>query len=650
MTDTHPLQFSDMPVPPPTAASGSSNLAVTPSRRGHSHRRSFAVSGDFEFLKQCPPGSLPASQGSQWSQGAAGSLSVPPLPRCASPDPVSNAPDGAGPRFNATDFEKPTSVAAEVTFLDAHTPRKISHGLSSPSPRFFISEEPKFTSPVKGVPDAIINLDDALKTKPKSFKSHRRSESAPADLEIVMNFKNGRSIPDFRIDEEDGNNNEDGEDSQPQSDDNDPQAAMPFGLMSPLRPSSPAFKRNYQLNEQAASNSPTRLVFHQHHTTPTTAGSNTPGSANAADKYNSLKIKRQKQRYYHYTKQLPTNITVNTAQPSAAHALQEKTSTASLGSAMSKTPASFAQTPSNTVNSPVTPLSNREFNPHPTNCNNSTATASAIYSSSSENTMSSGSSNPIHSNNSGGEQPQRRARSPDFSMYQQMHQKYPMLNNHLANHAGSKYARRNSGPAVQSSFRFESKVYDMPLDKRDTEQDYPERSVTPRFGQVSPSNDDTFNAAHIGDDGNLSSDESVTSPVNTSQNTRFVLSQDILMGEPGDTVDLSSDPANASTDIVEQLQSFSMTSSKAEVEPRMEQPVPHHSNNNTMLPPGAEAAVRAAQPENRSASDSIVEMNNSRRRSGINGGSAEPATDANARTAAKKKRSKLSIFTNLFSR
>ena len=629
MADTHPLQFSEVPVPPPTSAGN--NLA-TPSRRGHSHRRSFAVSGDFEFLKQCPPGSLPGPQG---QQGPQGSLSVPPLPRCASPDPVATS----APRFSANEFEKP--VPTEVSFLDAHTPRKISHGISSPSPRFFISEEPRFTSPVKGVPDAIINLDDALKTKPKSFKSHRRSESAPADLEIVMNFKNTRSIPDFRIDEEETNNNEEAE-----QEDDGGQTSMPFGLMSPLRPSSPAFKKNYQLNEQANSSSPTRLIFHQHHTTPTTAGSNSTVTS-ASDKYNSLKIKRQKQRYFHYTKQLPTNITVNTQQPQP-QSLQEKKSTASLGSAMSKTPASFAPTPSNAANSPVTPLSNREFNPHSNNCNTNATNASGysgtVYSSSSENTGGSASSTVMQMSNSGGEQ--RRARSPDFSMYQQMHQKYPMLNNHLANHAGSKFARRNSGPAVQSSFRFESKVYDMPLDKREVDQEYPERSVTPRFGDLSPAKDDTFNGLPTRDENNnMSSEESVTSPVEIDQSTGLILSQDILMGEPGDTVDLSNDNTNA--DVVAKLQSFSMNSSTVAVA-SIEQPVAQRNVPTTTLPPKTEAAVKTVQNETRSASDSIVEMNSSNSRRA--GSSNEPFADPNTRTAGKKKRSKLSIFTNLFSR
>ena len=70
------------------------------------------------------------------------------------------------------------------------------------SPRFFISEEPSFTGDFKDVPDAIINLDDALRAKPRSFKSHRRTESAPADLQLSFNLERKLKITEEQVTEE----------------------------------------------------------------------------------------------------------------------------------------------------------------------------------------------------------------------------------------------------------------------------------------------------------------------------------------------------------------------------------------------------------------------------------------------------------------
>ncbi|CAB4253345.1 similar to Saccharomyces cerevisiae YDR528W HLR1 Protein involved in regulation of cell wall composition and integrity and response to osmotic stress [Maudiozyma barnettii] len=628
MTETQPFQFNSVSAP-------SANNLATPSRRGHSHRRSFAVSGDFEFLKQPPTGF-----------SGTNSSSVPPLPRCVSPEPSNNNNLNIN-KFNPHDYEKPN----EVSFSNVLTPRKISNDIASPSPRFFISEEPRFTSPVKGVPDAIINLDDALKTKPRSFKSHRRSESAPADLEVAIDFKHARSIPDFRIDEEEdaienqdiddkasndsdnnnNNNNTSGIGSMIETRPNKIGEPAPFGLMSPLRPSSPAFKKNYQMNETTSS--PTKLIFH-----PQSSGVYSNGSK--TDQYNSLKIKRQKQRYYHYTKQLPTNnITVNTQN----QALQEKKSATSLTSATSKTPVTMVTTPSNAVNSPVTPLSNKEFNPTPNSCNiinNSVkSTASNLNIGSSD-----GSTSLISNSNE-----QRRARSPDFSVHQQMYHKYPTLSNHVSNNLGSKFVRRNSGPAVQTSFKFESKIYDIPLNDKYNDpynenamEEYPmnERSVTPKFGERSIMKQDYDQLQRSeSHDTNNSLDE---------PNGNMTLSMDILMGEPGDTVDLSN---NGSEEIIGGLQNISIQSPERHSRGINSTSKVSLSNLDKV---DKKISMKSTDDlkitgETRSASDSVMEIKSNRLQHNSN---AKVMNNGISTTVAtgKKKRSKLSIFTNLFSK
>ncbi|KAG0668303.1 hypothetical protein C6P45_004811 [Maudiozyma exigua] len=625
MTETQPFQFGPMNTP-------STNNLNTPSKRGHSHRRSFAVSGDFEFLKQ-PPNTIGGSSN-------VNSSSVPPLPRCASPD-FNNSQNKS--KFNSSD----------VSFAQSLTPRKIYNNISSPSPRFFISEEPKFTSPVKGVPDAIINLDDALKTKPKSFKSHRRSESAPADLEVAIDFKHTKSIPDFIIDEEDSiENQESDEDTDMVSGTNQ----TTFGLMSPLRPSSPAFRKNYQMNE--TSSSPTKLIFHQQSSGIYTNTAKT-------DQYNSLKIKRQKQRYYHYTKQLPTNnIAVNTQ----IHALQEKKSTASLVSATSRTPVTMVTTPSNTVNSPVTPLSNRDFNQisassSTTNCNNNNNQDNNNSSSNNDNNFSgssAGKSTATSSNvnTSGGSNTsvtnlyeQRRARSPDILTHQQNFQKYPNMNNQYpTNMMGSKFGRRNSGPTIQSSFKFKSKTYDMPINDQnnaivtdDNANDIDgysttERSVTPTFigkSNINPSNDKLQRP----DFENL--DKSTN-----STNDPATLSMDILMGEPGDTVDLSE---NNSSEIIDGFQNISI-SSKDLIQNEYQK---LSEMKNMSKKPSKITHEMKFKPEARSTSDSVVEIKGTNFHSNYtnsNSSSKNINNSPHGNVTGKKKRSKLSIFTNLFSK
>lgn len=297
MADTQHLQVTA----PPPPSMGNENVETTPYRRGHRHKRSFAISGDFEFVKTMEPSSVP-----------------PPLPlNVTSPTPISPTP------LESEYAAKPTPSALQ-------------------SPKFFVSEEPKFSSPYKGVPDAIINLDDALKTKPRSFKCHRRAESAPADLEVFMNMKNfsgshgGNKEESACIQEED---DDDGNDNGATA----KVAGVPAEtqLMSPLRPRSPTpgGARNNKLGFHGGSPSKNNNLH------------STGGGGNFN---NSLKINRQKQRYYHYTKQLP----IQAASQIQSQSLRGQASSGSLSSAYMQTPGSVAHTPSKQMTTPLTPVSN----------------------------------------------------------------------------------------------------------------------------------------------------------------------------------------------------------------------------------------------------------------------------------------------------
>lgn len=222
----------------------------TPSRRGHRHKRSFAISQDLEFLKQ-PPGTPPAKS-TNWTTS-----------------PVRN----------------------------------------DLSPRFFMSEEPTYSH---DVPNAIIDLDDALTTKPKSFASHRRAESAPANL--ILPFRPDSSQPldkPLCIEEEDS--------------EDDSEYILQDALMSPLR---------------AKSQSPFLKG------TPSTVGS--PKSMKKCQfNNNTLKINKQKERYLNYTKQLPA------ASPQMQpHYYMQEASSTSLSSGLT----SGANTPAVTINTPNTPI------------------------------------------------------------------------------------------------------------------------------------------------------------------------------------------------------------------------------------------------------------------------------------------------------
>ncbi|SCU95014.1 LAMI_0F00584g1_1 [Lachancea mirantina] len=177
------------------------NNETTPLRRGHRHKRSLAISEDFDFLRQS----------------------------CGDESPR------AGLHSSTT------------------SPRK-----NDLSPRFFMSEESTLSH---GVPEAIIDLDAALSAKPKSFAAHRRTESAPATLNL--SFRPDISPTEAPCIEE--------EDCEEESE--SPQLLLsPLGTVSqPPILSNPASP----IRKEEISN-------------------------------NTLKINRQKERYYHYARQLPS--------------------------------------------------------------------------------------------------------------------------------------------------------------------------------------------------------------------------------------------------------------------------------------------------------------------------------------------------------
>ncbi|AQZ18898.1 LRE1 (YCL051W) and HLR1 (YDR528W) [Zygosaccharomyces parabailii] len=306
----------------------------TPYKRGHRHKRSFAISGEFEFLKQMEPSTMPPMSCASPDQAA------------APPPPPQLQPQMASPTLHATpaSFQQPETEYASYSRILQPTNQSLQ------SPKFFVSEEPKFSSPFKGVPDAIINLDDALKTKPRSFKSHRRAESAPADLEVFMNTREPSGQAQMIEEEED----------------DDVQSDLDSGnghLMSPLRPTSPSPR---PLGPATAS--PTRIRDPQGVGVSIMAQGNGNGNGNSningnnnnngnRNFNNSLKINRQKQRYYHYTKQLP----INAASSIQSQSLKGQASSGSLSSAYMQTPASVAHTPSKQMSTPLTPVSNNNM-------------------------------------------------------------------------------------------------------------------------------------------------------------------------------------------------------------------------------------------------------------------------------------------------
>ncbi|CDO92691.1 unnamed protein product [Kluyveromyces dobzhanskii CBS 2104] len=261
-----------VPKPPAEPTNGETSL-----KRGHRHKRSFAISGDFEFLKKDTIKDTPFPPDTDANYAT----------HCSNaPSSSSNKPElNAGLAFDTVDSPSTQLFA---------------------SPRFFISEEPKFTGGFKDVPDAIINLDDALKTRPRSFKSHRRTESAPADLHLSFNLERKLKITEEQVaeeEEEDANatvlqtNSAESSSTESFVDGNSVGIALPDStiLLSPLRARCPS--------PAAPKESPIKMSG-----------------------FNTLKINKQKERYYnYYNKQVPSN-------GSGSSTIPHQTSTMSLSS------------------------------------------------------------------------------------------------------------------------------------------------------------------------------------------------------------------------------------------------------------------------------------------------------------------------------
>ncbi|CAI4375332.1 BLD_1a_G0013600.mRNA.1.CDS.1 [Saccharomyces cerevisiae] len=230
----------------------------TPPRNRHRHKRSFAISGDFEFLKQ------PAS--------------APVLPSA----------------YDSPTFENTPRRVSDMSVTMPDESQNESALLNSPSPRFFISEASTYSSPIKGVPDAIINLDDVLINKPKKCRSHRKTKSAPVKLDEFYSSHKCSSVPELTINEE-----IDEDDTNPQ-------------LLEPVKPLS-STSLSTDMNEDK------KMTLKN------------------ARSHNSLKIQAQKQRYYNSARYLPLNSEDRATDPQI---LTKQSSVTSLFSSRSITPVS----------------------------------------------------------------------------------------------------------------------------------------------------------------------------------------------------------------------------------------------------------------------------------------------------------------------
>lgn len=534
-----------------------SHLA-TPSRRGHHHKRSFAISGDFEFLKQPPP-PQPFSFSPVSNHVTNDPTLVPPLPTFISSETYqmkNNTPSNPTILYSPLQSNKISDPESQNLLNPTTTPRKRNDLFNQASPRFFISEEPKFSSPIKGVPDAIINLDDVLKTRPRSFKSHRRTESAPAGLEIIFDSSdpigiNSNSSGNIGCDsnpieeEEDIDGNEQNNSPNNNITDTDTYKYryrtnytpsnkdtaskdgknVPTVLMSPMRPSSPIFQS----------------ISRNVNTSPIRNNAN----SEASDTYNSLRIKGQKQRYYYYTKQL--NIPNNTTSPlliPASHgnnlkfkpnnnsttanattiqsqSLKEQSSMNSLTSNSSKTPLSPANTPSlQPYNTPSTPISCSEHKK-----------LSFIESHHSTNTTNNNIGNVsyrIPHKKSWTDQTRRQMSPSNFYGQQQLLHlskgfSQSSYTKHLNNDTNTIKLANTGTP---NFFNFESKVYDIEYNN----EDYLDQDNGKSPNQTQEIIVDKIYQTNLTD-----TDE--TDILN--ETNRFILSEDILLGEPGDAVDLS---------------------------------------------------------------------------------------------------------------
>lgn len=521
---------------------------TTPTKRSHRHKRSFAISGDFEFLKAPPPSSTS-------NNITNGPTLIPPFETF-----ISSEIDQM--KHNTTTSSSPSipNKLPDTDYSNLFTPKKKNDLIDSPNLSFFITQETKFSSPIKGVPDAIIDLDDALKSKPRSFKSHRRTESAPAGLEFIFDpfyiFDNNKnryndcssSYVNNPIEEEEEediyednnslNNNNDNnnantntykyrqkfsqlnKDTRDQITNSEDSENIPNGLMSPMRPSSPLFQS----------------ISRDYNASPIKNNSN----FELNDTYNAMRIKGQKQRYSHYTKQL-TN-TINTTNPLLgstsygntlkvksnsgyttttiqSHSLKEQPSMSSLCSNFSKTSLTPANTPHlQQTNTPSTPISYSEYKKpsfiesHTNNIANNNNTTNNI-----------GNVSYRNLNKKSWIDQTRRQMSPNKFYRQQQQQTKGFSQSWNTRYFNNdNITKKPTTNGTQSSFNFETKAY------------YIEYNVDQK--NKKPSNEAQDNIL----DNVYQTDSTYTNETNKlDEANKSTLSKDILLGEPGDVVDLS---------------------------------------------------------------------------------------------------------------
>lgn len=250
-----------LPKPPAELKMSDGNDIGSPLKRGHRHKRSFAVSGDFEFLKKEPP------------QDVAFHISG---------DVYSPNSLIATPNTNS-------ELGVNIDMMENTAASNVNSNQFLTSPRFFISEEPSFTGDFKDVPDAIINLDDALRAKPRSFKSHRRTESAPADLQLSFNLERKLKITEEQVTEEE------------EEEDNTNASTMIMDMQGNKSTDSLLDKEG----DLAPPSSSTILLSPLRARCPSPIA---PRDSPSKVGYNTLKINKQKERYYnYYNKQIPSN-------------------------------------------------------------------------------------------------------------------------------------------------------------------------------------------------------------------------------------------------------------------------------------------------------------------------------------------------------
>lgn len=539
----------------PDVVQHSVNHLATPSRRGHRHKRSFAISGDFEFLKQ--PSPLQPSSDHITNDPI---LMHPPLPTFASSDILqmkNNTPSNPAVLNSPLLSNKISDPDYPNLLTNTTTPKKRDDLFNQASPRFFISEEPKFSSPIKGVPDAIINLDDVLKTRPRSFKSHRRTESAPAGLEIIFDSSNSLGINNNNNSSNSATTHSNNPIEEEEDIENNEQNNLLNNNITTTKTYKYRYRQNYpHSNKDAASKDgknvpnvlmspmkPSSPIFHPISRNTNTSPIKNNSNSETNDTYNSMRIKGQRQRYYHYTKQL--NISSHTTSPLSVPAsygnnlkvksnntamtttqtLKEQSSMNSLTSNYSKTPLSPAVTPYlQQYNTPSTPISYSEHkkssfiepqNSTNNSTNNNNNIGNVSYRIPHKKSWTDQTRHQMSPSNSyGQQQPHQLTKGFSQSFYTR----------HLNNDNSTIKPANSETP---SSFNFESKVYDIEYNNdANIDQDNGKSSNRPQEIIL-----DSVNQM-------ASTDTNETDILDKTD--RFILSKDILLGEPGDAVDLSS--------------------------------------------------------------------------------------------------------------